>query len=118
MKLNANQCIHLSRKLNQVVVRIKTVIRKCNEALKFGPIIKNFYRTVQKSHSLIGDCARGERCQVVAIQTDNKEGFRELLQELECWFHIACEDFMKKHLTQETRSLDFYPTSFDEVQGD
>lgn len=118
LKLNANQCIHLSSKLNQVVVIIKKVIGKCDEALKFGPIIKDFYRIVQKAHSLVGDCAREEWCQVVAIQMDNKEGFRELLQELECWFHTACEDFMEKHLTQETRTLDFYPTSFDEVQGD
>lgn len=118
LKLNANQCIHLSCKLNQVVVIIKKVIGKCDKAFKFGSIIKDIYRIVQKSHSLVEDCAREEWCQVVAIQMDNKEGFRELLQELECWFRTGCEDFMEKHLTQEMKNLDFHPASFDEVQGD
>ena len=79
---------------------------------------------VNKARGVIEECCNDDWCRVVVKQMNNKETFRELLEDFECSFHTMCKVFCHLFPSREAEilkiesSTTFFPTCIDEVEED
>ncbi len=59
----------------------------------FGGAKRELFQIVSKAGALIEECCKEDWLEVVVMQMNNKEAFRELLISLECCFDTICGIF-------------------------
>jgi hypothetical protein len=93
--LNGKQCINLVEKLDQVVLYVNEMITCTKEMTnKFGLVLGELRRITRKIRILVEDCGKQEWCNVVAFQMNNTEAFRELVDDLQCFWDAMCEKYL------------------------
>ena len=121
--LNRRQCKNLLDNFENGVQAIQKIHSDFQEDV-FDGAEKDMLCIMKKSRGVVEECCQEDWCQVVMMQINNKELFRELLSDFECSFHLMCDIFRRSLPSQEVeifaiqRSATFYPASIDEVQED
>ena len=121
--LNRRQCKNLLDNFENGVQAIQKINSDFQEDV-FDGAEKDMLRIMKKSRGVVEECCEEDWCQVVMMQINNKELFRELLWDFECSFHIMCDIFRHSlpnrgdEIIAIQRSATFYPTSIDEVEED
>ena len=121
--LNRRQCKNLLDNFENGVQAIQKIHSDFQEDV-FDGAEKDMLRIIKKSRGVVEECCEEDWCQVVMMQINNKELFRELLWDFECSFHLMCDIFRHSLPSREDeinaiqRSATFYPTSIDEVEED
>lgn len=124
--LNERQCNDLVRNFSrglQSIALIQSIIGGSYINV-FDEAIKDLFQIVSKAGALIEECCKENWLEVVVMQINNKEAFRELLINLECCFDTICGIFQCHYVDQSEeingikRDTTFFPTSIDEVDQD
>jgi serine/threonine protein kinase len=121
--LNRRQCKNLLDNFENGVQAIQKIYSGFQEDV-FDGAEKDMLCIMKKSRSVVEECCEEDWCQVVMMQINNKELFRELLWDFECSFHLMCDIFRhslpgrEDEINAVQRSATFYPASIDEVEED
>ena len=121
--LNKRQCKNLLDNFENGVRAIQTIHSNFQEDV-FDRAGKEMLCILKKSRSVIEECCKEDWCQVVMMQINNKELFRELLWDFENSFHLMCNIFRHflpsrvHEINAIQGSATFYPASIDEVEED
>jgi serine/threonine protein kinase len=120
--LNGKQCINLVDKLDQVVLYVNEMITCTKETTnKFGLVLGELRRVTRKIRILVEDCGKQEWCNVVAFQINNTESFRELMDDLQCFWDAMCEKYLAIYPDSHDfriPSIDFSVATYDEIESD
>ncbi len=90
----------------------------------FRRVEEDMLLVVNKARGVIEECCDDDWCRVVVKQMNNKETFRELLEDFECSFYTMCNVFGQIFPSREAEilkiesSTTFFPTCIDEVEED
>jgi hypothetical protein len=121
--LNRRQCKNLLDNFRKGVQAIET-IADGSHADVFRRVEEDMVLVVNKARGVIEECCNDDWCQVVMKQMNNKETFRELLEDFECSFHTMCKVCCHVFPSREGKilkiesSMTFFPTCIDEVEED
>jgi hypothetical protein len=120
--LNEKQCINLVGKLDQVAHYVNEMITSTKETTnKFGLVLGELRRITRKIRLLVQDCVKQEWCDAMAFQMNNTEAFRELVDDLQCFWDAICEKYSAIYpYSQHFRipSIDFSVATYDEIKSD
>ena len=120
--LNEKQCINLVKKLDQVTLYVNEMITSSEEATnRFGLVLEELRRITRKVVILVQDCGKQEWCDVVAFQMNNTEAFRELVDDLECFWDAMRETYLAIYPDSQNfrmPCIDFSVATYDEVESD
>ena len=120
--LNEKQCINLVDKLDQVALYVNKIITSTKETMnRFGLVLEELRRITQKVVILVQECGKQEWCDVVAFQMNNTEAFREIVDDLKCFWDAMRETYLAIYPdSQKFRMpcIDFSVASYDEVESD
>ena len=120
--LNEKQCKNLVVKLDQVVLYVNEMITSTKEATyKFGLVLGELHRITQKIRILVQDCGKQEWCNAMAFQMNNTEAFRELVDDLQCFWDAMCEKYIAMYPDSQNfriPCIDFTVATYDEIESD
>ena len=128
--LNKRQCKNLIDNFQKGVDTFKKMHHVCQrdvsclEEGSFQQVEKELFQIVSKAMVLVEECCNDDWCHVVVMQINNKESFRELLVDLECYFHSLCNIFRYcfpgyiGDINEIEKCVTFYPTFMDEIKAD
>ena len=120
--LNEEQCINLVDKLDLVAVNVNEMITSTKETTnKFGLVLGELRRITRKIRILVQDCGKQEWCDAMAFQMNNTEAFRELVDDLQCFWDAICEKYLAIYPdSQHFRipCIDFSVATYDEIKSD
>jgi serine/threonine protein kinase len=120
--LNGKQCINLVDKLDQVVLYVNEMIICTKETTnKFGLVLGELRRITRKIRILVKDCGKQEWCNVVAFQMNNTEAFRELVDDLQCFWDAMCEKYLAIYPGSRNFNIpyiDFSVATYNEIESD
>ena len=120
--LNRRQCEDLVSNFQNGVKTLQSIANGHNKV--FDKVGKDLLQTIHKARVLIEDCCKEDWFNVVVMQINNKECFRELLSDFEYCFHTMCEIFCHHNPNRRAEilvienNMTFYPTSIDVVEED
>ena len=120
--LNEKQCRNLVQKLDQVAFYVNEMITSTKETTnKFGLVLGELCRTTRKVRILVEDCGRQEWCDAMTFQMNNTEAFRELVDDLECFWDAMREKYLAIYPDSQNFSIpciDFSVATYDEIESD
>ena len=120
--LNEKQCRNLVDKLDQVTLHVDEMITSTKETTnKFGLVLGELHRITRKVIILVQDCGKQEWCDAMAFQMNNREAFRELVDDLQCFWDAMCEKYLAiSPDSQKIRipCMDFNVATYDEIESD
>ena len=121
--LNRRQCKNLLDNIENGVRAIQKIYSYFQEDV-FDRAGKDMLCVMRKSRGAVEECCKEDWCQVVMMQINNKELFRELVWDFECSFHLMCDIYRhslpsrEDEINEVQSSAIFYPASIDEVEED
>ena len=121
--LNRRQCENLLDNFCKGVQAIETIANGLDGNV-FRRVEEDMLLVVNKARGVIEECCDDDWCRVVVKQMNNKEMFRELLEDFECSFYTMCNVFCQIFPSREAEilkiesSTTFFPTCIDEVEED
>src|ERR1700738_4768711 len=113
--LNRRQCENLLDNFRKGVQAIETIVEGSHGDV-FRRVEEDMLLIVKKARGVIEECCNDDWCEVVVKQMNNKETFRELLEDFECSFHTMCNVFCHFFQSREPEilriesSTTFFPT--------
>ena len=120
--LNEKQCINLVEKLDQVALYVNEMITSTKETTnKFGLVLGELCRITRKIRILIQDCGKQEWCNAATFQMNNREAFRELVDDLQCFWEAMCEKYLAIYADSQNfriPCIDFSVATYDEIESD
>ena len=120
--LNEKQCINLVNKLAQVVLCVNEMITSTKETSnKFGLVLGELHRITRKVRVLVQDCGKQGWCNAVAFQMNNTQAFRELVDDLQCFWDAMCEKYLAIYADSQNfriPCIDFNVATYDEIESD
>ncbi len=103
--LNTRQCKNLLDNFRKGVQAIETIANGLDGNV-FRRVEEDMLLVVNKARGVIEECCDDDWCRVVVKQMNNKETFRELLEDFECSFHTMCNVFRQIFPSQEAEISD------------
>src|ERR1700738_4867180 len=113
--LNRRQCENLLDNFRKGVQAIETIVEGSHGDV-FRQVEEDMLLVVNKARGVIEECCNDDWCRVVVKQMNNKETFRELLEDFECSFHTMCNAISyifpsrKIEVLKIKNSTSFFPT--------
>ena len=121
--LNRRQCKNLLDNFRKGLQAIETIAHGSHGNV-FRRVEKDMLLIVNKARGVIEECCIEDWCRVVVKQMNNKETFRQILEDFECSFHTICNVIShifpsrKIEVLKIESSTTFFPTCIDEVEED
>ena len=120
--LNEKQCINLVEKLDQVALNVNEMMTSTEETSNdFGLVLGELCRITRKVRILVEDCGKQEWWDAVAFQMNNREAFRELVDDLQCFWDAMCEKYLAIYADSQNFKIpcvDFSVATYDEIESD